>query len=422
MTRSSSGIDDYIDWDEYARQYRDLLALREAERGRSARVRHAGGAPYAASRRPNVAIAGWRRYSQTVGEVKSCICDRRERSAEHQVQSAAYMCELTIAREVHTSSFILPTSVIGVSMRIVINHLTRMHGGREHQAGVDLDSRRHVRRTSTASCCCYCCRGTMGRSRWRGSRPRLAAADARAAARRRLRFRARLREKIRRACPKEFWRLLDEIAQPTLAGIFGDCLRPAGTGTYAAEVGTGKVSLGCLRLPTPGELFYKDNHHGGRRLRMKFSDGRLRVEASVTDLRFRRRSRHAQLSRRSSREPSSRLFPRRDSLRRPHPPVQPRPEPAGTALAASQQPAFRRRSAVDDVMLLKVSSAIVILLAGKQRIFPNLLIQEFRRRRASEILDRVVQRREARKCIIAQMIRKILVRFVQRVDFRRQLP
>ncbi len=173
-------------------------------------------------------------------------------------------------------------------MRIVINHLTRMHGGHICTAGVDLQTRRHVRPVFDGKPLPFYVLSQydgpieMARILDLGSpRPMPVPPHVEDCV-----FVPACARKIRRACPKEFWRLLDEIAQPGLAAIFGDCLRPAGSGAYAAEVGTGRVSLGCLRLQTPAELFFKENHRGGRRLRMKFCDGRLRVEASVTDLRL----------------------------------------------------------------------------------------------------------------------------------------
>jgi hypothetical protein len=173
-------------------------------------------------------------------------------------------------------------------MRIVINHLTRMHGGHICTAGVDLDTRRHVRPVLAGEPLPFYLMSPYGgpfemaRILELGSpRPTPVAPHIEDYV-----FVPACVKKVRRACPKEFWKLLDDLAQPTLAEIFGDCLHPAGHGAYAAEVGAGKVSLGCLRLQETAELFLKENYRGGRRLRIKFSDGRVRVEASLTDLRL----------------------------------------------------------------------------------------------------------------------------------------
>jgi hypothetical protein len=172
-------------------------------------------------------------------------------------------------------------------MRIVINHLTRMHGGHICTAGIELDSRRHVRPVLDGEPMPFYLLSRyggpfemawvldLGSPRPTPVRPHVEDHV----------FVAACAKKVRRACPKEFWRLLDEIARPTIAEIFGDCLRPAGGGAYTAEVGSGEVSLGCLRLRGPAELFFKEVP-GGRRLRMRFDDGAIRVEASVTDLRL----------------------------------------------------------------------------------------------------------------------------------------
>ena len=173
-------------------------------------------------------------------------------------------------------------------MRIVINHLTRMHGGHICTAGVDLQTGRHVRPVLDGGPLPFYLLSQYGgpfemaRIVDLGS-PRATPVPPHIEDCVLVPSCAKL---VRRACPKEFSRVLDEIAQPTLAEIFGDCMRPAGSGAFAAEVGAGKVSLGCLPLQGPAELFFKEDHRGGRRLRMRFSDGRLCVEASVTDLRL----------------------------------------------------------------------------------------------------------------------------------------
>jgi hypothetical protein len=173
-------------------------------------------------------------------------------------------------------------------MRIVINHLTRMHGGHICTAGVDLQTRRHVRPVLDGESMPFYLLSQYGgpfemaRILDLGSpRPTPVPPHVEDHV-----FVPACAKKVRRACPREYWKLLEEIACPTLTEIFGDCLHPAGSGSYATEVDTGKVSLGCLRLQRPPELFLKDDHHGSHRLRIKFHDGRHHVEASVTDLRL----------------------------------------------------------------------------------------------------------------------------------------
>jgi len=173
-------------------------------------------------------------------------------------------------------------------MRIVINHLTRMHGGHICTAGVDLQSRRHVRPVLAHGPLPFYLLSQYGgpfemaRIVDLGS-PRATPVPPHVED---CVFVPSCAKHVRRACPKEFWRVLDEMAQHTLAEIFGHCLQPAGTGAFAAEVGASEVSLGCLQLQGPAELFLKETHRDGRRLRMRFRDGRLDVEASVTDLRL----------------------------------------------------------------------------------------------------------------------------------------
>jgi hypothetical protein len=173
-------------------------------------------------------------------------------------------------------------------MRIVINHLTRMHGGHICTAGVDLQTRRHIRPVLAGEPLPFYLMSQYGgpfemaRILDLGSpRPTPVPPHIEDHI-----FVPACAKNVRRACPKEFWKLLDEIAQPALEEIFGDCLRPAGQGAYAAEAGAGKVSLGCLRLQGAAELFLQDGHRGGRRLRIQFSAGGICIEASVTDLRL----------------------------------------------------------------------------------------------------------------------------------------
>jgi len=56
--------------------------------------------------------------------------------------------------------------------------------------------------------------------------------------------------------PAEFWKLLAEVAQPSLEDIFGKHLEQRGK-SYAVAEGKGMASLGCL-LPKKQPILYID--------------------------------------------------------------------------------------------------------------------------------------------------------------------
>jgi hypothetical protein len=172
-------------------------------------------------------------------------------------------------------------------MRIVINHLTRMHGGHICAAGIDVETRRHVRPVlAEEPLPFYLLAGyggpfALGRILdlgWPRAAPAAPHVEDHV-------FVASCVKVIRTAAAEEFWRLLDETAEPSLRAIFGDVLAPVGRG-LAAEPGCGAASLGCLRSERPPELSLIPGRSGLPRLRLKFYDGRRAVEASVTDLRL----------------------------------------------------------------------------------------------------------------------------------------
>ena len=85
---------------------------------------------------------------------------------------------------------------------------------------------------------------------------------------------------------RAFWRLLEQIAQPSLDSIFGDDLVKRGRWSCAASPGSGAASLGCLKVcglpqmsiqglgPRPG-------------LRLAITDPVLgKLDLAITDVRF----------------------------------------------------------------------------------------------------------------------------------------
>ncbi len=173
-------------------------------------------------------------------------------------------------------------------MKILVNHLTRMHGGHICIAGVDLDTRRHVRpvlgREGMPKHLLARYGGPfdmarvvdLGTPRPEPDRPHVE--DHRFAPSR-LRFR-------RTASAEEFWKVLHDLAKTRLQEIFASALREAGNSHYATELGQGLASLGCLRPQKPPELYLRGDRQGKPQVRMRLSDGEIDVDASVTDLRL----------------------------------------------------------------------------------------------------------------------------------------
>lgn len=173
-------------------------------------------------------------------------------------------------------------------MRIVVNHLTRMHGGHICVAGVDLETHRHVRPLLGHQHLPFYFLARyggpfdiariveLGAARHRPDPPHVedhVFVESRA--------------KVRRsASSQEFWNLLDELAKPTLEEIFGAALRSVGRSRYATDLGQGIASLGCFRPRRPPELRLAVGRDGKPQVRIGLSDGRLEADAGVTDLRL----------------------------------------------------------------------------------------------------------------------------------------
>jgi len=173
-------------------------------------------------------------------------------------------------------------------MRILINHLTRMHGARICLAGVDLQTRRHVRPMLGPEAVPFYLLARYGgpfdmaRIVDLGS-PRPAPEPPHVEDHVFVASRAKFE---RAAAAHEFWRLLDDLRGPSLREIFGEDLRDVGRSRYVTPLGLGTTSLGCLRPVGPPELYLTPGRDGKQQIRMKFSDGRLNVDAGVTDLRL----------------------------------------------------------------------------------------------------------------------------------------
>ena len=173
-------------------------------------------------------------------------------------------------------------------MRILINHLTRMHGGHICVAGVDPETRRHVRPMIPGEMLPFYLLARYGgpfEMAWIVDlgRPRPAPEPPHVEDYVFIPSRTKI---DRPAAAHEFWGLLDELQQPRLRDIFGAELRETGRNRYGTELGRGTASLGFLRPAAPPELYISHQRNGKPQVRMKLGDGEIEADAGVTDLRL----------------------------------------------------------------------------------------------------------------------------------------
>jgi hypothetical protein len=168
-------------------------------------------------------------------------------------------------------------------MRIVITELTRMQEGHICVAGVDLESRRHIRpvirRTRLTADLLERNGGPfdignivdLGETAPCGTPPQVEdhAFDPTQA------------RKIAEARSDWMWDGLSRMAETSLRALFGDSLRRDGQ-TCSMEVGEGIASLGFLR-PQAVQPLDISKHD---RPRLPISDGQFTVSLGVTDLRL----------------------------------------------------------------------------------------------------------------------------------------
>lgn len=173
-------------------------------------------------------------------------------------------------------------------MKIVVNHLTRMHGGHICVAGVDVDTRRHVRPILQHEGIPFHLLARhggpfdmarvvdLGAPRPKPDKPHV---EDHVFVPSRAKFQ-------RTASPREFWDLLEELARTRLREIFGSALRVVGNMRYGTELGRGQASLGCFLPQRPPQLYLKSGRQGKPQIRMKLGDGEIDADAGVTDLRL----------------------------------------------------------------------------------------------------------------------------------------
>lgn len=174
-------------------------------------------------------------------------------------------------------------------MIIVVNHLTRMREGRICVAGVDLETRRHVRpvtKWGTLDGRTLDSRGgpfgmahvvDLGPVEACPQKPHVEDYFFTP-------WKAGFVEKFH---ADDFWALLYCLSKPRLCDIFGEELTSRGPHAFGTDAGQGKASLGVLRPQNRPRLYlYAPNREAAPKLRMKIDDGQMRVDVAVTDLRL----------------------------------------------------------------------------------------------------------------------------------------
>lgn len=176
----------------------------------------------------------------------------------------------------------------GGTVKLVVNHLTRMQKGFICVAGVDLATGQHVRPLLPSQM-----RKNMlarhggpfdmaavidlGWTKYVGTRPETED----------YLFHRSEASRIGQMPPEEFWALLGRLAKSKLGEIFGKDLKPRGARSYAVDVGCGSASLGCYLPPSPPHLFVQRRGPSSRgRIRIQFQTGDYEFELGVTDIRL----------------------------------------------------------------------------------------------------------------------------------------
>ena len=167
-------------------------------------------------------------------------------------------------------------------MRIIVNHLTRMAPGYICVAGINPVTGQHVRPTTYGRLSRRLLRAMggpfdiavivdIGDAVPEGVAPEME--DHR--------FEPSRARYCETTAPATFWTLLETVARPALADIFGTDLRQSGSSCSVAR-GVGLASLGCLKPATRPRLV-RDMYG---KLRMHISDGTVTASVPVTDIRL----------------------------------------------------------------------------------------------------------------------------------------
>lgn len=173
-------------------------------------------------------------------------------------------------------------------MQIIVNHLTRMQPGYICVAGIDVKTGKHVRpmprsgnRLGTrrlarnGGAFDMACVVELGPATPNGKPPEMEDHL----------FYSSRATRLRSVAPEEFWNMLEKLAQPTFASIFGKDLARVGWQSCGVGFGKGEASLGCLRATGP-VLCLKERPDRPPSIRLHLHDGEFDVDLPVTDIRL----------------------------------------------------------------------------------------------------------------------------------------
>lgn len=173
-------------------------------------------------------------------------------------------------------------------MEIVVNHLTRMQRGFICVAGVNLQTKEHVRpvlRGARLSKDLLSRNGgpfdmaavvDLGNATPAGSKPEVEDYV----------FDPSKANFVKNFAEEKFWRLLTELAQLKLSTIFGEALKSRGSKSCAVDVGRGKASLGCLGPISHSKLYLRPRSGKPDQIRIMVKDGEFDLDLGVTDIRL----------------------------------------------------------------------------------------------------------------------------------------
>jgi hypothetical protein len=172
-------------------------------------------------------------------------------------------------------------------MKVIINHLTRMLSGYICAAGVDIETKQHVRLCAS--------RGHLRPELLKGNGGFLEmAAILELGSGNRIGQRPEIEDHefdlasvkhFGLLAPERFWNMLTRMARPTLIDVFGSDLLQRGPASCGVNAGKGTGSLGCLAQAKQPSLYLRPRPERPQ-IRMKFSDGAFNVDVSVTDIRL----------------------------------------------------------------------------------------------------------------------------------------
>ena len=175
-----------------------------------------------------------------------------------------------------------------VRVKIIVNHLTRMQSGYVCAAGVDVETRRHVRlmpaRGHLRPELLAVHGGTLdiaaiidlGPAKPVGKLPEIEDCE----------FDLSNMQGLGPLAPPRFWNMLTQMAKTDLVSLFGRDLRTVWARSCGVDVGRGAASLGCLIPKARPSVYLRTRPGKPAQIRIGFTDGAFDVDVGVTDIRL----------------------------------------------------------------------------------------------------------------------------------------